>query len=146
MPQGQVQKWMSHKGYGFIDYGAERAIFVHSSDIANGRQSLNIQENVTFEIAQDERSGKDRAVNVNGDGSGMPPPERDNFGGARGGRGGYNDGGYGGNRGGGQWQNQDSGNRDGGYGGGQGNFQQGVCRNFQRDGSCRFGDNCKFQH
>ena len=44
--QGTVQKWISHKGYGFIDCGQEQNLFVHANDLANGRQSLNIQENV----------------------------------------------------------------------------------------------------
>jgi len=100
--QGTVQKWMSHKGYGFIDCGQDQNVFVHANDL-NGRQSLNIQENVTFELITDERTGKTKAVNVNGDGSGMPPPERNDFGGNGG-----NNNGYGGN---GQWENH------GGFGG-----------------------------
>jgi len=165
---GTVQKWIPHKGYGFIDY-ASGSIFVHFSDINTG-DSLNIAENVTFEIAEDERSGKTRAVNVEGDGSGTPAPERnnDNFGGGRGGfggnsgggyggqqqggnSGGYggNSGGYGGNSGGGYGGNSGgswggSGGQQGGQGGQGG--ARGMCRNFQRDGTCRFGDRCRFQH
>jgi len=162
---GTVQKWIPHKGYGFIDYD-QGSIFVHFSDINSG-DSLNIAENVTFSIAQDERSGKTRAVNVEGDGTGTPAPERNNdsnFGGGnqRFGRGGNSGGGYGGNSGGyggnsGGYGGQ-GGNSGGGYGGnsggswggqsggGQGGQSQGMCRNFQRDGTCRFGDRCRFQH
>ena len=48
-------------------------------------------------------------------------------------------------------------NQGGNYGGNQGGFMpqqggyggsrpQGICRNFQQQGECRFADNCKFSH
>jgi len=118
---GSVQKWMGHKGYGFVLFGnPEESVFVHVNDV-DGRDALNISENVTFEIIHDQGTGKRRAVNVVGDGSGTPAPERTGgFGGGQGGRGrgGYGGGNsYGGGYGGG---NNSFG---GGYGGGYGNNQ-----------------------
>lgn len=63
------------------------------------------------------------------------------FGGQRGGdRGGYQPRGRG-NFGGGQRGGFGGGQR-GGFGGGQ----RGVCNNFEREGFCKYGDNCKFSH
>eukprot|EP00493_Phyllostaurus_siculus_P004263 UN04283 len=65
------------------------------------RESLNIGEIVTFDVEDDERTGKLRAINVTGDGSGEPPDTSESFGGGRGRgnrRGGY---GFRNNRGGG---------------------------------------------
>jgi len=170
MMNGSVQKWMTHKGYGFIDYGENQSVFVHMNDLNDGRQTLNISELVTFEIIMDQNSGKTRAINVSGDGSGTAPPPRrqfnNNYGGGNSGgyggnssyggnrgSGGYDggnsrfgggfggsSGGYGGNSRGGGWQNSNSG---GGFGGNQ---QRGICRNFQNTGSCRFGDRCRYLH
>merc|ERR1719510_543478 len=98
---GTIKKWLP-RGFGFIEVENRDDVFVHFSN-CDGREFLNIGENVTFDIETDDRSGKLRAVNVVGDGTGTPPDlsERDGGrgggrGGRRGGRGGY--GGY--NRGG----------------------------------------------
>jgi len=69
---------------------------VHCNNI-NGKRELNVGENVTYDVGVDDRSGKSRAENVTGDGSGTPD---------QGGGGGYGGGGYGG----------------GGYGGGGGGY------------------------
>lgn len=164
---------MGHKGYGFIDYGENQSVFVHMNDLNENRQSLNINENVTFEIIMDQNSGKTRGVNVTGDGTGTPAPQRD-FGGNRGGYGGNRGGGFGGGYGGGYGNNNGGGygnSRGGGFGGNSGGYggnsggyggnrggsgggrwqnsnsePSGICRNFQRDGTCRFGDRCRFSH
>merc|ERR1740123_2170923 len=71
-------------------------------------------------MGQDERSGKSRAQNVSGDGSGTPP-EMNQGGFNRGGnRGGYGrqQGGYGG-----RLQGGYGGRQQGGYGGNQGGYR-----------------------
>merc|ERR1712160_2105 len=60
----------------------------------------------------------------------------------QGGMGGGQRGGFGGGRRGGF-----GGGGRGGFGGGdQGDRPQGVCRNFQQTGECRFGESCRFSH
>jgi len=106
---GSVKKWIGDRGFGFIvpaDGGQD--VFVHFSGIS-GKRELNVGENVTFDVEIDDRSGKPRAINVVGDGSGQPA-QSGGFGGGRGG-------GYGGGRSGGR--NNYGGNRQGGYSGGQ---------------------------
>jgi len=122
---GSIQKWMGHKGYGFIVYDEpEQSVFIHINDV-DGRDSLNISENVTFEIIHDQGSGKRRAVNVVGDGSGTPAPERTNYDGGRG-RGGYGGrGSYGGGNSYGGGYGGGNNSYGGGYGGGYGNNQGG---------------------
>merc|ERR1719266_64395 len=68
---GTVKKWLS-RGFGFIEVENRDDVFVHTSN-CDGREFLNIGENVTFDIKTDERSGKLRAVNVIGDRTGTPP-------------------------------------------------------------------------
>merc|ERR1719494_863011 len=76
--EGTVKKWLS-RGYGFIENRQTGAdIFCHISQVRNTddgeeRKFLNIGENVTFEIDTDQRTGKLRAVQVIGDGTGSPP-------------------------------------------------------------------------
>merc|ERR1719361_2321135 len=96
------------KGYGFIEMDSGEDIFVHFSNLHDDRKHLNIGENVTFDITEDKRSGKPRAENVVGDGTGEEPEltPREDFRGGRGGDRGGRDRGYGGGR-------------DRGYGGGR---------------------------
>jgi len=127
MQRGSVKKWLV-KGYGFIEMEDGNDIFVHKSNLNDGRQHLKIGENVTFDAKHDTRTGKQRAENVSGDGTGEEPdmtddrPPRDS-GGYGGGRdsGGYGgrSGGYGGGRGGGRSGGGYGGGRGGGYGGGR---------------------------
>jgi len=167
--RGTVKKWLA-KGFGFIEMESGGDIFVHKSALSDGREFLNIGENVTFNSADDPRSGKMRAENVTGDGTGTEPDltprddyrsrdrggygDRDRgYGGGYGGdRGGYG-GGYGGDRGGygggdydgGYGGRRSGGGRDRDYGGSGGGRSRGVCYQY-RDGHCRFGDRCKFSH
>jgi len=125
--EGVVKKWLP-KGFGFIetaDGEDGKDVFVHVS-ACEGREFLNIGENVTFDESEDPRSGKMRAQNVVGDGTGEEPdltprePRNDRRGGYGGGYGGGRGGGrgYGGGRGGGRDRGY-GGGRGGGYGGGR---------------------------
>jgi len=98
---GTVKKWLP-RGYGFLEnIQTGEDIFCHISQVSEledgeERKHLNIGENVTFEIDTDTRTGKLRAVQVVGDGSGTPPDIQEDRGGRfgdggprrRGGRGG----------------------------------------------------------
>jgi len=160
---GVVKKWLP-KGFGFIEMESGKDIFVHKSALVDGREFLNIGEKVTFEPTDDPRSGKLRAENVTGDGSGEAPDltprddyRREERGGSRGYGGGRDrDRGYGGGYGGGRDRDYGGGRDSGrGYGGGSGDRygggsgggrgKQGVCYQY-RDGHCSFGDRCKFSH
>lgn len=189
---GTCKKWLP-KGYGFIGVDSGNDIFCHKSAIQNpGREHLKINEVVTFERSADSKTGKPRAENVTGDGTGeepdLSPRENSGYnnnrggGNSYGGNQGYNNNGYGnqqqygmyggGNQGG--WQGQQGGfdqqqqgygggygnqggyNQGGGHGGGYNNNSRGggrgggrggsVCYNFRDNGDCRFGDGCRFSH
>jgi len=175
---GTVKNWKP-RGFGFISTATGEDLFVHISQVNPGedggkREHLNIRENVTFDVGEDERTGKARAINVTGDGSGEEPDMSDNRGGSysnnrgsggynnRGGSynnsGGYNNnnsggfgGGYGDNSGGGFGRQGGGfgGRQSGGFGGGYNNRSGGgrnVCFNFQRTGDCSYGDSCRFLH
>lgn len=54
--QGKVVKWFDEKGYGFIQNGADAGqIFAHISAFPPGRGKPQIDEAVTFEIAEGEK-------------------------------------------------------------------------------------------
>merc|ERR1712060_722231 len=61
---GKVRR-MSDKGYGFIDCDGQ-SIFFHSSGMSKGSTFDDLREGdrVEFEMAWDDRKGKDRAENV----------------------------------------------------------------------------------
>jgi len=140
---GVVVKWLD-RGFGFIapDDGSGD-IFCHSSGLRDqgDRDFLNNGEKVTYDLEEDERSNRMRAVNVVGDGSGEPPEPRESRG--------YNNNysrrdnsGYNSRRGGrsrGGFGNRGAGFRDRNSGGG-------VCFQWRDYGNCRFGDDCKFSH
>ena len=68
---------------------------------------------------------------------------RGGYGGGGGMRGGYGGrGGFGGDRGGGMYNHRQ--NNFSGEGGNQ--QSQNICRFFQQNGTCNYGDNCRFQH
>jgi len=168
--KGTVKKWTA-RGFGFIEMDDGNDIFCHMSNLEDGRKHLLIGENVTFDIEDDSRSGKPRAANVVGDGTGEEPdltPRDDRRGDDRRGSGGGRDrrGGdrsYGGGRdreyGGGRergyggGRDREYGGREGGRSGGRGGDRGGsrggagggVCYQF-RDGNCSYGDRCRFSH
>jgi len=78
--EGTCKKWFADRGFGFItQHGVQSElgdIFVHFTGISQpGRKSLNIGEKVTFDLGSDAKSGKPRAENVSGDGSGKSSEE-----------------------------------------------------------------------
>eukprot|EP00494_Astrolonche_serrata_P029302 UN29569 len=112
--KGKVKKWIVAKGFGFIEGpDSDSDVFVHRTDII-GKDTLNIGENVEYNVEINPDTGKAKAVMVKGDGSGNPVEDnRSNW--NRGGYGNnYGSGMYGGNSGGGY------GNHGGFYGGGYG--------------------------
>lgn len=126
---GRCKKWFTNKGYGFIkpdDNGPD--IFVHFTGLAdqqNGKRSLNIGEGVQYNIGHDVKSGKQRAENVTGDGTGQPAdqmfPSNNNRQGGFNQRGGFGDsggrGGFGQSGGFSGGQGGYGGQQSGGYGG-----------------------------
>lgn len=170
--RGTVAKWLP-KGFGFIkpDDGGDD-VFCHKTAL-DGRDHLLIGENVEYDMTTDDRSGKMRAENVTGDGTGEEPdmePREERRDDRRGGGdyGGGRDRGYGGGRSGGYGGGREErrggdrgyggGDRDRGYGGGRdrhsgggrdggrdGGRKPGICYQY-RDGNCRYGDRCRFSH
>lgn len=77
--QGTVKKWFHNRGFGFIVQDNDSSIgdiFVHFTGISQpGRKTLNIGEQVTFDLGSDKTTGKPRAENVSGDGTGKSSEE-----------------------------------------------------------------------
>lgn len=66
MNNGTVKWFNAEKGFGFItsDEGKED-IFVHfSAIVSDGYKSLNEGQNVTYDVEQDSRTSRTRAINV----------------------------------------------------------------------------------
>jgi len=64
---GVVKFFNDAKGYGFIvSDETKKDIFVHFTGIeGSGHRSLKEGQKVTFDVVNDEKSGKERAVHVN---------------------------------------------------------------------------------
>jgi CspA family cold shock protein len=77
MPRGTVKFFNDAKGFGFIspeDGGGD--VFVHVSAVErSGLRGLSEGDEVSFEIEQDRRSGKNAAVDLQVTGSGAPRPQ-----------------------------------------------------------------------
>lgn len=64
--QGRVKWFNAEKGFGFIDRGEGKDIFVHYSQIVqNGYKTLNEGELVEFELYQSERGMQAKHVGKN---------------------------------------------------------------------------------
>jgi cold shock protein len=64
MASGVIKKWIGDRGYGFIrpdDGGAD--IFMHATALPRGSEPRE-GARVTYDLANDERSGRSKAVNV----------------------------------------------------------------------------------
>jgi CspA family cold shock protein len=62
---GVIKNWNRDRGFGFAkrdDSGTD--VFVHINDVAGRPESLAIGERISFEIGDDPRTGKSRAINV----------------------------------------------------------------------------------
>ena len=63
---GTLKKFMEGKGFGFIENSdGSGDVFVHFSQLTNGgSEDMVVGAEMTFDITEDERSGKTRATNV----------------------------------------------------------------------------------
>lgn len=65
MNQGTVKFFNTVKGFGFIKNDeTNEEIFVHITALNDGIKELNEGQKVTYEVEKDQRSNRDRAVNV----------------------------------------------------------------------------------
>lgn len=63
MKIGQVKKWNSERGFGFIVTDGHD-VFCHASALPVGVESLAIGSHVAYEIEISSRTGKPQAANV----------------------------------------------------------------------------------
>mmetsp|Transcript_16608 Transcript_16608/g.31394 ORF Transcript_16608/g.31394 Transcript_16608/m.31394 type:complete len:103 (-) Transcript_16608:262-570(-) len=63
---GTLKKFMDGKGFGFIENSdGSGDVFVHFSQLNNGgSDDMIVGTEMTFDITEDERSGKTKATNV----------------------------------------------------------------------------------
>jgi cold shock CspA family protein len=63
--KGKIIRLVRDRGFGFIQAENGQEIFFHRTALANGDfDSLAGAESVEFDMGRDERSGRERAVNV----------------------------------------------------------------------------------
>lgn len=63
MKIGQVKKWNSERGFGFI-VNDGHDVFVHASALPLGVKALDVGQHVGFEIEISDRTGRPQATNV----------------------------------------------------------------------------------
>jgi len=62
---GALKKFFHDKGYGFIQTPQGKDVFFHVNDSEDLNQDLlNEEVRLSYEISQDSRSGKNKAVNI----------------------------------------------------------------------------------
>ena len=65
MQTGVIKKWFGDRGFGFIKPdGGGADIFVHVRAFPPGTPEPAEEDRVSFDVANDSRSGKNQAVNV----------------------------------------------------------------------------------
>ncbi len=65
MEQGVVKFFNTTKGFGFIkNEQTGNEIFVHVTALNSGLKELKEGQKVSYDVEKDQRSNKDRAVNV----------------------------------------------------------------------------------
>ena len=63
--QGIIAKWFDERGFGFIRRDDRHPdLFVHINALLDGGDSLVKGKRVSFEVAEDAKSGKKQAINV----------------------------------------------------------------------------------
>ncbi|CUE98814.1 RNA-binding protein Rpb16, putative [Bodo saltans] len=124
--KGKVDKWIAHKGFGFIvEEGTNKSFFVHNQGLKvpeGAFRALSVGQEVEFDVVRE--GDREKAINVTAVGGGLlpegprppqrqfddrPPRQQGGRGGFNGGRGGYNNGGRGGyNNGGQRYENNEN--------------------------------------
>lgn len=78
---GMVCKWIPSKGYGFIRIpGKDTDLYVHTTDVLpKERNNLHIGEIVSFVVYTNKKTGRTKAVKVEGNGGGFVVNEHSGF-------------------------------------------------------------------
>lgn len=63
--KGRIKFYSPERGFGFIAVPASDDVFFHYSALNFSLEEVQVKLQVTFDIAQDERSGRTCAVNIN---------------------------------------------------------------------------------
>ena len=63
--RGIIMQWFEAKGYGFVqEEDSRQGIFLHISQVSTGQKSLEIGQNITYELYFDKKTKKNTAVDV----------------------------------------------------------------------------------